>query len=93
MERVAGSDCRKGSFLGKQLIGKKRVLNKNKWKLVVFQNIFSLLISKSNPFLFYSHTVVSFELELTSYISSCAIRLLATMFQHKNCMRVTLQSK
>jgi hypothetical protein len=42
----------------KWLTGKKRVLSKNKWKLVVFQNIFSLFISKSKPFLIYSHTLV-----------------------------------
>jgi hypothetical protein len=57
-ERVAGSDCRKGSFLTKHLIGKKSVLNENKWKLVVFQNIFSLLISKSKSFLIYLHSLV-----------------------------------
>jgi hypothetical protein len=58
MEQVAGTDFRKGSFLTKRLIGKKRVLKENKWKLVVFQNISSLLISKSKPFLIYLHSLV-----------------------------------
>jgi hypothetical protein len=41
MERVAGRGRQTCSLLNKQLIGAAKVLNKNKWKFVLLQNLFS----------------------------------------------------
>jgi hypothetical protein len=44
MERVAGSDWRKGSFTADPLIGPTKVQNKIEQKFIALQNIFPLLL-------------------------------------------------